>query len=198
MMVYTYILKDIKKDLFKIGRTKDPVKRFRDTCYRGKIVPYYLMAEDRELELHTKFKDMRVVHPDDISGRTEYFKRGGTFTETAEWVDKKDPLPFLSPMVMMDDLERSGNLIYDSITVSFELSADAYGLYTLSLAILDMLDLKDDIKYILKVANKVAVSEALIDHIKKNYKIRVSFTVGTEVYIKGVKGIKVKIVKLKA
>jgi len=195
-MVYTYILKDEKLCLYKIGRTTDPIKRFKDTCIRGRITPFYLVAKDRELELHKKFKKLRVTHPENIEGRTEYFKRGGVFTTTADWIDKRKELPYLSPLVLLEDLEKAGVVKYDSITIEFELESLNFGRYALALKIIDNISTREDLKNVLRIKRKVAVTEGFIKKILDGYKIRVSFTEGRKISIKGIEGLRLNIVKL--
>jgi len=193
--MYTYILKDLKEDIFKIGKTKDPIKRFKDVCIRDRIIPVYLVRKDREKELHEKFEDARITHPEKVSGRTEYFKRGGSFTKTAEWADKQAPIPYLSPGVMVKALEESHTLRYDSVTVDFELESEVTAKYLLGLGILKLLPFKDRKDFILNINGGTAVSSTLIEELKKNFVILVSFDRGESVYIKKVPGIKVIIKK---
>jgi chromatin remodeling complex protein RSC6 len=37
-LVYTYVLKDIQKNIYKIGKTADPHARFKSLCVRGKVL----------------------------------------------------------------------------------------------------------------------------------------------------------------
>jgi len=78
----TYILYDKRFDVYKIGRSKQVDKRLRKLCIKG-IEPYTIFEGDIEAELHERFKEYRINHPDKeiIDGHTEWFKFGGKFKE---------------------------------------------------------------------------------------------------------------------
>ena len=102
---YTYILKDTKLDLYKIGRTKNPPARFQSLCALKEIIPIAIIDEDVESSLHEIFDDNRIdLNAKVESGKTEWFKRGGTFDAFIDSMDDAKSIPFLSPHYVVKEL----------------------------------------------------------------------------------------------
>jgi len=140
--VYTYILKDLERDIFKIGKTTDPHGRFRSLCSRNKIVPIGLVSKDIEVALHSAYKQNRVEHPDyKHNGGTEWFKRGGTFDSFIERIEaQKKVIPFMTLHNMVIELMETSSLIVSDSNTQWELTQSEFAYYTIGLEILRMLD----------------------------------------------------------
>lgn len=104
-ITYTYILKDKKLDIYKIGKTKNPPSRFQNLCAREEIVPIALISKDVEKDLHTLFDSNRMnINTKAESGRTEWFKYGGVFAEFIDTLDVEKTIPFLSAHYIIKSL----------------------------------------------------------------------------------------------
>ena len=121
--MYTYVLKDIELDIFKIGRTTSPTARFKSLCVRGRVMPIALAGEDIEKQLHTEFAENRMTHPEySLNGGTEWFKRGGKLDDFIAGIDKGHFLPYITVHQMLVEFLESGTVkTSDSIT-QWELS----------------------------------------------------------------------------
>jgi hypothetical protein len=104
-LVYTYVLKDIKKNIYKIGKTADPHARFKSLCKKGRVMPIALVNKDIEGVLHKEYADNRIFNEEyKMNGATEWFKPGGKFDKFIETVDKGKFLPYITLHSMTKDL----------------------------------------------------------------------------------------------
>jgi hypothetical protein len=102
-LVYTYVLKDIQKNIYKIGKTADPHARFKSLCVR-QSTPIALVNKDVEDILHAKYADNRIVNEDyKLNGATEWFRPGGKFDEFIAR-DKGVFLPYVTLHSLVQDL----------------------------------------------------------------------------------------------
>jgi hypothetical protein len=102
-LVYTYVLKDIQKNIYKIGKTADPHARFKSLCVRAKY--FNSLSKDVEDILHAKYADNRIVNEDyKLNGATEWFRPGGKFDEFIASVDKGVFLPYVTLHSLVQDL----------------------------------------------------------------------------------------------
>lgn len=182
--VYTYILKDIKLDIFKIGKTTSPPSRFKNLCKRGVVVPLALADEDVEEKLHGMFAENRVEHPGYINnGATEWFKRGGKFDEFLTRFDENEFLPYITPHEFVVDFIARGLMILDSVNTSWELEQNVFAHYFLGLEILRALGYIDKHKNgtittndpgVSKFGAKLLVSEKVLSKIEEGRTFYVS------------------------
>lgn len=130
-MIYTYILKDVDNDIFKIGKTSIPQNRFDKLCMKDRVYPVALYAGDHEKELHEAFKSNRTDHPDiSVGGYTEYFKRGGKFSEFIEPIESAK-IPYCKPMNLVKEMMETGKVLLADPFLLYELTDDKFGWYTL-------------------------------------------------------------------
>ena len=174
-MVYTYILKDVDNDLFKIGRTTSPQTRFDKLCIKDRIFPVALFKGDHELELHKQFKENRVDHPDKtMHGYTEFFKRGGKFDEFIVKFEYTD-VPYLRPSHLVKEMMETGKVMLADPFMLWDISNDRFGWYSLSIILLEGLGkIKDngygnidilDKKNVAYMNKKLAITGSLYDDI---------------------------------
>jgi len=195
---WTYILYDKTEDLYKIGVSADPLKRFRSLCVVGEVWPVFLHGKNIEKELHKKFADARTTNKKTRfigNGATEFFKRGGSFKAAAEKLDKKPPLPYISTSAMIKQYVEDDDLIFDTITTAFEFEADVFGYHKLGVALLKLLGVYSNKKHVSCIKNKVAVTEKLFNIIREKYIIVVSFAVGAPIELDGFRGVHLKLRK---
>jgi hypothetical protein len=185
--IYTYILKDIDLDIYKIGKTTAPTSRFKSLCVRGRIMPIALAGEDVEKKLHEEFADLRMTHPEfPKNGGTEWFRRGGKLDDFIKGVDKGYFLPYITVHQMVMDFLESGTVkTSDSIT-QWELAQSTYGYYLVGLKLLLMLDvIKEEArtfstkytKHVMILNRKLSVSEEMIKKIIGKYSFYISVEV---------------------
>lgn len=185
----TYVLYDKATKLYKIGRTSNPVQRFSKLCTRG-IVPMLLLEGDLEKELHTQFSANRVSHPEEVDGRTEYFRRGGKidtgFNTFADAVDIAEELPYLSVTKLIGEMIRKGKLVLDDPLLVLE-TDKRFAQHDIGLGILISLGiiqrhpdgtLHSTSPHILTYARTFLISRKLYDNIYNKSVIRISATKG--------------------
>jgi hypothetical protein len=182
--MYTYVLKDVKLDIFKIGRTTTPTARFKSLCVRGRVMPIALAGEDIEKVLHDKFAENRMTHPDfPLNGGTEWFRRGGQLDEFIEGIDKGYFLPYITVHQMLMEFLESGTVKTSDAITQWELSQSTYGYYLLGLKLLVMLKIINEEavglttkynKHVMILNRKISVSEAMIEKIKSKYEFYAS------------------------
>jgi hypothetical protein len=182
--IYTYILKDIDLDIYKIGKTTAPTSRFKSLCVRGRIMPIALAGEDVEKKLHEEFADLRMTHPEfPKNGGTEWFRRGGQLDEFIEGIDKGYFLPYITVHQMLMEFLESGTVKTSDAITQWELSQSTYGYYLLGLKLLVMLKIINEEavglttkynKHVMILNRKISVSEAMIDKIKSKYEFYAS------------------------
>jgi hypothetical protein len=190
-LVYTYVLKDIQKNIYKIGKTADPHARFKSLCVRGKVLPIALVNKDVEDILHAKYADNRIVNEDyKLNGATEWFRPGGKFDEFIASVDKGVFLPYVTLHSLVQDLLENKNIRLNDPTTEWELSQNKFGYYFVGLEVLVMLGyvqrtksviLPGNKEDVLLIGSKLSVSERAVDDIKNNYIIYLSTTLGSSI-----------------
>jgi len=186
-LVYTYILKDITRNIYKIGKTADPHARFKSLCVRGKVLPIALVNKDIEDILHDRYAENRIFNEEyKINGATEWFKPGGKFDEFIAVIDKGQFLPYITIHTMVMYLIENNVMRLNDPSTEWELSQTKFGYYFLGLEILIMLGyimrageiiLAGDKTNILLIGRRVSVSEAILEEIKNNYTIFISVKV---------------------
>jgi len=138
-MMYTYILKDVDNDIFKIGKTSVPQNRFDQLCTKDRLYPVALYSGDHEKELHDAFKDNRVDHPDvTLGGYTEFFKRGGKFSEFIEPIEYAK-IPYCKPKSLLMEMMETGKVILADPFLLYELTESRFGWYELGKKLLQAL-----------------------------------------------------------
>lgn len=188
--MYTYILKDLVRSIYKIGKTTNPNARFKSLCVRGRVVPIALVCKDIENMLHTKYAENRIVNTDYIhNGSTEWFKMGGSFDVFICALDKGQILPYITVHTMvMELIEHNVIKISDSST-EWELTQSKFGYFLLGVEILLMLGyvkkeagklITEDSKNILLVGKKLSISEEVIELLKSKYSFFISTTLRTD------------------
>lgn len=178
-LVYTYVLKDIQRNIYKIGKTADPHSRFKSLCVRGKVLPIALVNKDVEDILHKKYAENRMFNEEyKMNGATEWFRPGGKFDEFIASVDKGQILPYITIHTMAMELIEHNALRVNDPNTEWELAQSKFGYYFVGLEILIMLGyvkragkilLAGDKTNILLIGRRLSVSEAVIEDIKKNY-----------------------------
>lgn len=178
-LVYTYVLKDIQKNIYKIGKTADPHSRFKSLCVRGKVLPIALVNKDVEDILHARYAENRIFNEEyKMNGATEWFRPGGKFDEFIASVDKGKYLPYITIHTMAMELLEHNSLRLSDPNTEWELSQSKFGYYFVGLEILVMLGyvkrageilLSGDPDNILLIGRRMSVSEAVVEDIKKNY-----------------------------
>ena len=179
--MYTYILKDSKLGIYKIGKTKYPLARFKSLCVRGVITPIALVNRDVEKKLHAEYKENRVNHPDfDHNGGTEWFKKGGKFDAFIAKVDTGTSLPYITLHEMVTILLESGCIHVPDSSTQWEVDGHDFSRYKIGLELLHMLKFIErsgnsltnkDKKNVLLMGKKISVSEKLIEFIEKRFKV---------------------------
>jgi len=185
-LVYTYVLKDLKEKIYKIGKTTSPHQRFKSLCIRNEVIPIALISRDIESDLHFMYRQNRIQHPRyKGNGGTEWFKPGGKFDEFIEKVDKGRVIPYITLTEMVRELHKSRVLEVDDPIALWEINQNDYSLYNIAIEILKMLGyispegfnlINQDTKNILLIGKKVTISEEVINNIKNNYKIYISYS----------------------
>ena len=202
-MTYTYILKDKKLDIFKIGRSADPNLRFRSLCEQGRIVPIALVPRDIEQAMHKEFKDVRVTHSEfKGNGGTEWFRRGGKFKKMLKKVGERE-LPFITVHRFMEELLIGNYMLISEMGTRWELANSVYGYYKIGLKLLYLAGyIRFDTQGLPVVKEgkeksgvsiirgKVALSEELVKTLKKDYKYYVSPFYNKEYILENRKDIK--------
>jgi hypothetical protein len=139
MKIYTYVLKDRERNLYKIGQSTNPKARFRQLCIPGKLFPIHIFDEDIEKELHRKFKEERLAeHPVFYDGRTEYFKYGGKMVDFVDNLDIEE-IPFYTPHNLYLFLEDKKHLWFDSVMTKNIALAEDYSEWNIGRKILVLL-----------------------------------------------------------
>lgn len=183
--VYTYILKDIVRLIYKIGKTTNPHNRFKNLCVRGRVVPIALVSKDIEGVLHTMYADNRIFNEEyKHNGGTEWFKTGGKFDEFISGIDKGQVLPFITLHTLVIELMEENIMKANDSNTQWELSQSKLGYYFIGLEILLMLGyitktnggtiISKDSKNILLIGRKISVSEEILNEIKSKYTFFVS------------------------
>jgi hypothetical protein len=177
--MYTYILKDKKLGIYKIGRSADPHSRFRSLCMRGRVVPIALLNNDVEKKLHKEFEENRTEHKEFVgNGSTEWFKRGGKFSKFIDQLEKES-LPYITLHSFIEELIAEGALTFSDASTSWEIDNMVYGYHTIGIKLLYMVGklglvndrpVDIDVKGISIIKGKIAISEELIAKLKKGYK----------------------------
>lgn len=185
--VYTYVLKDIQKNIFKIGKTSDPHSRFKSLCVKGKVLPIALVNKDVEDILHSQFAENRITNEDyHLNGATEWFRPGGKIDAFISSVDKGVYLPYITLHTLVLELIELKVIQINDPTTEWELSQNKYGYYYIGLEILIMLGyvkkaksaiFPDNAKDVLLIGSRLSVSEAVEDDIKTNYRILLSLDI---------------------
>jgi len=174
-MKYTYILKDVDNDLFKIGRTSNPQVRFDSLCIKDRLYPVALFKGDHELELHKEFKENRVEHPDKtMGGYTEFFKRGGKFDDFVKKFEESE-VPYCKPTALVKEMMEAGKVILSDPFMLWDIQNDKFGWYRLGNILLRGLGKLEDKgpkggivvhgKDISNINNKIAITARLYDDI---------------------------------
>lgn len=186
-LIYTYVLKDLIKLIYKIGKTTNPHSRFKNLCVRGRVVPIALVKKNVEEELHKRYAENRIFNEDYAhNGGTEWFKSGGKFDEFIKAIDKGQVLPFITLHSMIIELLEDGAIKISDSNTEWELAQSKFGYYFIGLELLLMLGyvvrqgnnniLSKDTKNILLLGKKLSVSEFVVEDIKKRFIISVSTT----------------------
>lgn len=169
--VYTYVLKDLVEDLYKIGRTTQPQKRFAKLCELGKVEPLMLIEGDIEKQLHKQFADVRTNHPDTgKAGFTEYFKTGGVLGKFVER-NVGGEVPFISPAYIAKTMRAEKNMRIMDMGSLWKIDNSRYGNYRLGLGVLHILGLIEYEQYGVRVLapgvsymdGKVVVTKSVFD-----------------------------------
>ena len=186
-LVYTYVLKDIKRNIYKIGKTADPHARFKSLCVPGKVLPIALVKKDVEDILHKEYAENRIFNEEyRMNGATEWFKPGGKFDKFIATVDKGIFLPYITIHTMTKTLIENNVIRLNDSNTEWELAQSTFGYYFIGLEILKMLGyvkkagkiiLSGDVDNILLIGRRISVSEEVIENIKKNYIVFISHTV---------------------
>lgn len=182
---YTYVLKDLVKGIYKIGKTTNPHIRFNSLCLRGRIYPIALVNRDIEAKLHSEYADNRVVHPDyKGNGGTEWFKPGGKFDIFIKTIDTGKIIPYITINTMMKELIEANVIRVNDPSTEWELSQSKYGYYYVGVEILVMLGFlkrsigkklfSEEPNKIMLIGNKVSISEEVIEKIKVGYVVFLS------------------------
>jgi len=195
--MYTYILKDTELDLFKIGKTRSPIARFRSLCRHGKVYPIALLSKDVEKQLHDMYKDNRVVHTGyKGNGGTEWFKRGGVFDEFIATVDTGKQIPYISVYGMVEHMLEHSIIIVENQSLLWELAQTDLGYYFMGLAILGLVGAmgvggknpfaKERHKdHIMIIKRKIALSDVIVDMLGKHNRFYLTGSMQSE-FIKDV------------
>ena len=184
-MTYTYVLEDRELGIYKIGRSKDPHKRFSSLCIRGRIVPIILIRKDIEKELHGLFGHLRVKHKEFIgNGGTEWFRRGGKLSEMLDKVSKDKTLPYITVHSLIEELLADRLMHIGDLSARWELSNTIYGYHRIGIKILYLLgylrdggrrpEVKKGTEGIAVIKGKLAIAEWLVDKIKKDFEFFVA------------------------
>lgn len=184
--MYTYILKDLERDIYKIGKTTEPHKRFKSLCRRGKVVPIALLSKDREKEMHEDYAENRIIHPDyPGNGGTEWFKRGGKFDKFINRIDKGLTIPYISAHGMVAELVEDGVIVIGDTNTEWEIKQNDFSFYLIGIEILKMSGyiqqagnyfINKDNLHIHIIGKKVSVSEHLIEEMKKKYRFYLTYS----------------------
>jgi hypothetical protein len=184
--MYTYILKDIERGIYKIGKTTEPHSRFKSLCKRGKVVPIALLQRDVEKELHLKYSENRIEHPDySGNGGTEWFRMGGRFDKFIARVDKGLTIPYISAHGLVEELIEAGTIIVGDTNTEWEIKQNDFSFYLIGVEILKMSGyiqqagnyfINKDNLHIHVIGKKISVSEHLIEHLKKTYRFYLTYS----------------------
>lgn len=184
--MYTYVLKDSKLGIYKIGKTKNPHGRFKSLCVRGIITPIALINRDVEKKLHRTYKANRVRHPYfKKNGGTEWFKPGGKFDKFIEKVDTGVSLPYITVHEMVTILREKNVIIIDDLSTKWEVDKNDYSHYMIGREILLMLKFitregrklsNKDANNILLIGGKISVSEDLLEVLLSTFKIYIGLS----------------------
>lgn len=186
-LVYTYILKDIVRNIYKIGKTADPHARFKSLCKRGKVLPIALVNKDIEDILHEKYAENRMFNAEyKMNGATEWFKPGGKFDAFISVIDKGKFLPYITLHTLVMNLIENNTIRLNDPSTEWELAQSKFGYYFLGLEILVMLGyvkragdviLSGDKDNILLIGRRISVSEKVLEDLENNYKAYISVKV---------------------
>lgn len=189
--MYTYILKDIERDIFKIGKTTEPHSRFKNLCRRGKVVPIALLHRDVEKGLHADYADNRIEHPDyPGNGGTEWFRRGGKFDKFIKRIDKGLTIPYISAHGLVSELIDEGVIIIGDTNTEWEIKQNDFSFYLIGVEILKMCGyiqqagnyyINQDNLHIHVIGKKISVSEKLLENLKENYRFYLTYSKYTTV-----------------
>jgi len=180
--MFTYILKDKKLNIYKIGKTTNPPNRFRALCKLPEIVPIALIDADYESVLHEMFDSNRIILNDKVdSGKTEWFKSGGKFDEFIDDMDQTLTLPYMSPHILIDKLESVGKFKVYGYNSDWKFSQIDVGRYMVGTRVLEALNvikngivLPDFEKYVDTFNSKVILNEEVIKYIVDNYDVGIT------------------------
>lgn len=185
-VIYTYILKDIENDIYKIGKTTAPLRRFKSLCIKDKVVPIALVAKDVEKELHELYKDNRIINEEYVrNGMTEWFKKGGKFTEFIKGIDNGRVLPYITIYSLFEYLLENTTVLMADQSTAWEISQEDLGYFFIMRRIMKALKM---IKYsgghfvptkkfsddILIIQKRISVNNNILDYITNNYDIFIS------------------------
>jgi hypothetical protein len=193
-LIYTYVLKDLIKLIYKIGKTTNPHARFKNLCVRGKVVPIALVKKDIEEELHKRYAENRIFNEDyKYNGGTEWFKSGGKFDEFILAIDKGQVLPFITLHSMVAEFIEENIIKVSDSNTEWELTQSKYAYYFIGLEILLMLGyvskigsnglLSKDPENILLLGRKISISETILNNIKGQYLFYVSTSLKSHLII---------------
>ena len=178
--MYTYVLKDLVQEIYKIGKTTDPAKRFSVLCELGKVVPIALVEKDVEAELHARFAENRIVNESASNGKTEWFRTGGKIDKFINKIDTGKSLPYITVARMVNHLLASNVIKYRDSMVSWEIEQAETGLFYIGLEILYQTGFATRIKSgfspkstaeVTMYKEKITVAESVISHIIENYTV---------------------------
>lgn len=180
-LVYTYVLKDIKRNIYKIGKTADPHARFKSLCRKGKVLPIALVKKDIEDKLHKEYAENRMFNEEyKMNGATEWFRPGGKFDKFIETVDKGFFLPYITIHTMTKQLIEDNCIRLNDSTVEWELAQSTFGYYFIGLELLKMLGyikqagsvlITENKRDILLIGRRVSVSDKVYEEIRDRYKV---------------------------
>lgn len=182
--IYTYLLKDEREGLIKIGKTSVPQNRFNTLCTVGKVYPIVLLLGDIEKELHERFKDVRVDHPDTHKGGyTEYFKLGGKLDKFIE--EHVEDVPFIGPAQLGEAAIKKKLMVsYSDPGTMWDFNKSVYGTYFIGIALLKHVNaITDSLSpttiEVSNIENKVAMTSGMYNKLL-NYRVLISDTKDTE------------------
>jgi hypothetical protein len=174
VMIYTYVLKDVDNDIFKIGKTSVPQTRFNKLCIKDRIYPIALYTGDFEKELHKEFKENRVDHPDkSMGGYTEFFKRGGKFDAFLSDIEEVE-VPYCRVTDLIKEMMELGKVQLSDPFILWDISNDKFGWYSIGKIVLEGLGkIKDGgygnitvySKEVSYIEHKLAITARLYDDI---------------------------------
>ena len=180
-LVYTYVLKDIKRNIYKIGKTADPHARFKSLCRKGKVLPIALVRKDVEDQLHKEYAENRMFNEEyKMNGATEWFRPGGKFDAFIATVDKGKFLPYITVHTMTKQLIEDNCIRLNDSTVEWELAQSTFGYYFIGLELLKMLGyikkagdilISENKHDVMLIGRRASVSDKVYEDIRDNYMV---------------------------